>query len=267
MPPWGPARCPARRPGSAPAGWGAVAGPLGASDDHARRRRRSRGSSRTGAAAVRSTGRRGSRPSTADGRASGRSDWRWPGCGRRWRCAPSCSSVVPNSSMWRWAISAKIWPGDEQAVREEELVVGPTAADASRSARRAEAVARPDRPLSERNTRTVVGLAAEIGADRLTDHGARRDTAGSAVAPVVRSCEPEPVGEVVVGHEVHVAADDPVDVGGNHPGVGDRGQRRLDRQRQRRCAPSPSRTRSRRSPRSRSGRGARARSSRGHDNR
>jgi len=35
------------------------------------------------------------------------------------------------------------------------------------------------------------------------------------------------VGEVVVGHGVEVAADDPVDVGRRQPGVGDRRQRRL----------------------------------------
>ncbi len=43
---------------------------------------------------------------------------------------------------------------------------------------------------------------------------------------------PIDVDQVVVAHGVHVAADEPVDVGGRQPGVGDRGEGRLRRQRQ-----------------------------------
>ena len=79
--------------------------------------------------------------------------------------------------MWRWASRAKIWPGREQAVRQEELVVGAVAADPRRRSPGCRPKRGPMRPLSERNTSTVVACPDRIAATAWPTMAARRDAA------------------------------------------------------------------------------------------
>jgi hypothetical protein len=122
-------------------------------------------------------------------------------------------------------------PGREQAVGEEQLVVGSAATDAGRGDR-AEPEAPAAAPVERAVAQHVRGHPRHDGSDGLGDHRRRGNPAGTGIAVVVEVGHPECVDEVVVAHRVHVAADDPVDVLWRQAGVGDRGERRLRRQRQ-----------------------------------
>ena len=119
----------------------------------------------------------------------------------------------------------------QQAVREEELVVGAVAADARRR-HRAEPEAAAAAPVERAVHQDVGGQPGDDGRHRLGDLGGRGHATGTGVAVVVEAGHAEGVDQVVGPHEVHVAAHDAVDVLRRQAGVGDRGQRRLGGERQ-----------------------------------
>jgi len=87
----------------------------------------------------------------------------------------------------------------------------------------------PRRPAVQRPEHQHVGrLPRQDGGDGLADHGAGGDAARAGVTEVRELGQPEGVDQVVVVHQVHVAAHDAVDLGGGDAGVVKRGGRGLD---------------------------------------
>ena len=144
---------------------------------------------------------------------------------------PSCSGVVPNSIMWRWANMREHLARREEPVRHVELVVGAAAAD-DLAARRGQAVPATGAAVELAEHQHRGRLPGQDRADRLADHRRSSHATGADLGPVRHVGQADGLDQVVVVDGVHVAADDAVDVVGLQAGVGDRGQRGLRRQRQ-----------------------------------
>ena len=121
--------------------------------------------------------------------------------------------------------------GRDQAPGQEELVPRLLPADPGLPGGRCAGAEPPARaPVQRAEDDDGGGLAAEDRPDRLGDHAGRGDAAGTDGRGVGEVLEAERLGQVRVGHEVGVAADDAVDVVRREPGVGERVERRRRRE-------------------------------------